>query len=187
MNWFDLIVLQDATEAMAAGASAEQAKIIRAWSTRYYTIVRDTPDIAEARKKLKELKAKRTPAEVEAYDFLGNVGTLNIDIVLENWCRQCLSLDPGEYLAKTKCPVLALFGEKDCQVPAGPNLEAAEEAFKKSGNKEAKAMILPGVNHLFQRCASGGTNEYSQIEETMSPEVLKLVGDWIEAHTKVKE
>jgi hypothetical protein len=187
MNWFDLIVLQDATEAMAAGASAEQAKLIEAWSTRYYTIVRDTPDLAEARKKLQELKAKRTPEELAAYGSIGNTGTLNIDIVLENWCRQCLRLDPGEYLARTKCPVLALFGEKDCQVPAGPNLEAAEKAFKKSGNKDAKAMSLPGVNHLFQRCGGGGTSEYSQIEETISPDVLKLVGDWIEAHTKAKQ
>jgi len=187
MNFFDLIVLQDGAEAMAAGASEKEAQVIRAWSTRYYTIARDTKDLAVARRKLEELKAARTPEERKAFKYLGDVGSLNIDTVLENWSRQCLLLDPGEYLAKVKCPVLALLGGKDCQVPAGPNLKAAEEAFRISGNKDAKAMELPGLNHLFQRCKTGGTSEYAQIEETISPEVLKLVGDWIEAHTKARQ
>ena len=184
MKWLDVIVLQDGALAVTEGASEKQAALIRAWSTRFYTVVRDTENLAEARAKLKELKEKRTQAEKEAFAFLPDVGTLDIDTVLEPNLRNCFKLDPGQYLAKVQCPILSLYGEKDCQVPAAPNLKAAEEVFKTSGNKNATAKVLPGINHCMMRCKTGALSEYAQIEETISPDVLKLVADWIAAHTK---
>ena len=38
---------------------------------------------------------------------------------------------------------------------------------------------LPGHNHLFQRAKTGLVNEYAAIEETISPEVLNLIRDWV--------
>jgi hypothetical protein len=38
---------------------------------------------------------------------------------------------------------------------------------------------LPGLNHLFQHCTTGLPSEYSSIEETFAPEVLKLIDEWI--------
>ena len=38
----------------------------------------------------------------------------------------CLKLDPAVALEKVKCPVLALNGEKDLQVPADVNLDAIQ-------------------------------------------------------------
>ena len=37
----------------------------------------------------------------------------------------------------------------------------------------------PGLNHLFQHCTTGLVAEYSQIEETISPEVLSDIANWI--------
>jgi hypothetical protein len=182
MKWFDLIVLQDGAEAIAAGATEKEAALIRAWSTRYYTIARDAKNLDEARKALEELKRNRTDEEVKAFKYLGDVGSLNIDNVLEPNLRNCLSLDPGQYLAKLKCPILVIFGEKDSQVPSKPNLIAAEDAFRVGGNKDATAIELPGVNHCMMRCKTGAPSEYAQIEETISPDALKLVGDWIKGH-----
>jgi hypothetical protein len=184
VNGYDLMVMQDGSEALAAGATEKQAALIRAWSARYYAVVRDTDDKAEARKKLQELKSARTPEEREAYKIIGDVGTLNIDTALDPGFREDLRFDPVVYLTKVKCPLLALAGEKDCQVPAEPNAKAFEEAFARGGNKDAKVVKLPGLNHLFQHCRTGSEEEYDKIEETISPDVLKLVGDWIEAHTK---
>jgi uncharacterized protein len=184
---FDIMVMQDGTEAMAAGASEEQAALIRAWSARYYAIVRDAVDLAEARKKLEALKAARTPEERQAYKFLGDVGSLNIDIALDKGFREDLKADYSQYLSKMKCPVLALFGQKDCQVPSAPDAKAAREAFTKGGNKDAKVMELPALNHMFQKCSTGATAEYATIEQTVSPDALKIMGDWIEAHTKKQQ
>jgi hypothetical protein len=38
---------------------------------------------------------------------------------------------------------------------------------------------MPGLNHLMQHCTTGLPNEYGEIEETMSPEVLALIGEWL--------
>ncbi len=38
---------------------------------------------------------------------------------------------------------------------------------------------MPGLNHLFQTAKTGAISEYAQIEETIAPEVLELIGKWI--------
>jgi len=43
---------------------------------------------------------------------------------------------------------------------------------------------LPGLNHLLQACKTGGITEYQQIEETINPAALEVVGEWIAKHTK---
>ena len=40
---------------------------------------------------------------------------------------------------------------------------------------------LEGLNHLFQHAGTGAVDEYARIDETLAPEVLELIGDWIEA------
>ena len=100
------------------------------------------------------------------------------------WFRLFLTYDPLPALEKVTCPILALNGSKDLQVPAEENIKGMKAAFKKSGNKRAKAMILPGLNHLFQKAQTGAPLEYAKIEETVNPEALKIMGDWIEETVK---
>jgi hypothetical protein len=75
--------------------------------------------------------------------------------------------------------VLALNGSKDLQVPSTENLAAIEKALKEGGNKNFKTMEMENLNHLFQTCETGAISEYAQIEETISPTVLKILRDWI--------
>jgi uncharacterized protein len=82
-------------------------------------------------------------------------------------------------LRKVRCPVLAVNGEKDLQVPPKENLAEIEKALKAAGNSDVKAIEFPGLNHLFQPCKTGSPSEYAQIEMTIAPEVLKVIGDWI--------
>jgi fermentation-respiration switch protein FrsA (DUF1100 family) len=95
------------------------------------------------------------------------------------WFRYFIMTDPVVFWKKVKCPVLALNGEKDLQVSANENLPAIEKALKSSGNKAVKTIKLPGLNHLFQHCKTGLPTEYGSIEETFSPEALKIISDWI--------
>jgi len=69
--------------------------------------------------------------------------------------------------------------KKDLQVAADENLRDIEKALKSSGNRSAKTVKLPGLNHLFQHCKTGLPAEYNTIEETFSPEALKIIADWI--------
>ena len=85
--------------------------------------------------------------------------------------------NPGADIVKTKCPVLALNGEKDIQVCAESNLRTIERLLPK--NKRNMCKVYPGLNHLFQHCQTGDINEYGKIEETISPEVLTDIANWI--------
>ena len=109
------------------------------------------------------------------------------DALLENqiqsastpWFRTLLAYDPNPVLKQVRCPVLALNGSKDIQVASAVNLAGIRQALEAGGNTRFKAVELPGLNHLFQNCATGAISEYGQIEETMAPEVLRLVSEWI--------
>ena len=95
------------------------------------------------------------------------------------WMQTFLKYDPQPVLEKIDCPVLALNGSKDLQVPATENLEAIRTAFSKSGNKNVTIKELPGLNHLFQHADTGLPSEYAEIEETFSPQTLQLIKGWI--------
>jgi pimeloyl-ACP methyl ester carboxylesterase len=95
------------------------------------------------------------------------------------WARFFFGFDPAVDLQKVHCPVLALIGDKDTQVPADVNLAAIGSALNKAGNKNSEIRKLPGLNHLFQTAQTGHPQEYGKIEETISPAVLQMVGDWI--------
>lgn len=100
------------------------------------------------------------------------------------WFRYYLTYDPGKVLKKVACPVLAINGKKDVQVPAQENLHAIKRALKAGGNKNYKVKLLPGLNHLLQNAQTGRISEYGRIEETMSPTALKTIADWILEQTK---
>lgn len=91
------------------------------------------------------------------------------------WFKTFLKLDAAQYLPHVKCPILALGGEKDVQVPANENLAMIKQLSK--GRADVRS--FPSLNHLFQHCTTGLPDEYPTIEETFSPEVLKLMADWI--------
>jgi len=102
-----------------------------------------------------------------------------IQMVLSPWFRDFLAYDPKEALRKVKCPVLALNGEKDLQVPPKENLSAITQALRDGGNDNFETIEIPNLNHLFQTASTGSLTEYAQIEETISPKALKIIGDWL--------
>ncbi len=100
------------------------------------------------------------------------------------WFRSFLDFDPQTYLRQLKCPVLALIGSRDLQVPASENLPLIRTALQQAGNHDFQVTELPNLNHLFQSATTGLPNEYAQIAETIAPAALQLIGDWITAHTR---
>jgi len=99
------------------------------------------------------------------------------------WLRFFATYDPAPALAKVRCPVLAIAGERDLQVLPGQNAPAIDKALKQGGNKDATVARLPGLNHLLQTARTGLPAEYAQIEETMAPAALDAITDWITART----
>ena len=102
-----------------------------------------------------------------------------ISILLSPWFKTFVKYDPQNELEKLKCYVLAINGEKDLQVTPKVNLGAIKQALQKGGNSKYLIKEFKGLNHLFQTAKTGLPGEYSQIEETFSPKVLKFITDWI--------
>lgn len=90
------------------------------------------------------------------------------------WMRTFVKLDNSSYLCRLKCPVIAINGDKDCQV-LPVNLQAISSATR----GRAATHLMPGLNHLMQHCQTGSPSEYMLIEETMAPEVMELIVSFI--------
>ena len=95
------------------------------------------------------------------------------------WYRYFITFDPRPVLKNVKVPVLALNGEHDLQAAWKENLDLIAAGLKTGGNEDVTIKAFPRLNHLFQTSDTGLLSEYSQIEETISAEVLKTVSDWI--------
>ena len=109
-----------------------------------------------------------------------------MNITASEWNRFFIMYDPAEAFEKVTCPVLALNGEYDIQVLPQDNLAAIEEALKKAKNTDYTTMVIPKANHLFQIVESGGPKPYSKLvkeyattEQTITPEVLEIMTEWI--------
>ena len=105
-------------------------------------------------------------------------------IITNTWFNYFLRFDPQPYLRNISCKVLALDGSRDIQVPAVPDLQGIKESLLKSKSKSYEIKELPGLNHLFQNCNTCTVNEYAVLTETMSPEALRIIGEWLDAKVK---
>jgi hypothetical protein len=118
---------------------------------------------------------------------------LYLDMTVSEWNKFFTDYNPAEAWQKVTCPVLAINGAYDQQVQAGKNLAAIEQALKMAGNKDFKTIIIPKANHLFQiiesgKAKSGGSmvKAYLESEQTIAPEVMKIIGDWILLQYQIK-
>jgi uncharacterized protein len=95
------------------------------------------------------------------------------------WFKFFLDYDPAPVLSSLNVPVLALFGEKDLQVPAKANRQALEEAFAVGGHVTPRVEVIPGANHLYQSAVTGEVSEYATLEKKFVPGFLELVSGWV--------
>lgn len=119
---------------------------------------------------LKELSLE-TPQQQKTY-------ATNMSAISGPWYKYFLSYDPAPVLKKVNAKVLVMNGDKDIQVLSKSNLAGMEAALKKT-RSSYEIHEIPGVNHLFQNCTTCTVYEYGELDETISPKVLELIGDWL--------
>jgi fermentation-respiration switch protein FrsA (DUF1100 family) len=175
-----VLYLQGWQELEAEGQSKEIVDQERAIQEGFFSAVKEESDKAKLAKRLGEVaeKAGKKMSAAEVDGIAEQIGS--------PWFRYFLAFDPVPVLRKVRCPVLALYGEKDTQVPAKANAPMLEAAFKAGGNTDSSVRVLPGLNHLFQTCQTGAVTEYSQIEETFAPAALEQIAEWIQKHATTK-
>jgi fermentation-respiration switch protein FrsA (DUF1100 family) len=99
------------------------------------------------------------------------------------WFRFFVDYDPTDALRRVTVPVLALFGEKDLQVPPALNREPMVQALEAAGNKDYTIRVLPEANHLFLASETGSPLEYAFLEKVFVPGFLNTLSSWIRQHT----
>ena len=52
-------------------------------------------------------------------------------------------------------------------------------ALAEAGNTDVTTRSMPGLNHMLQHATTGGISEYGEIDETISPEVLEIIYEWV--------
>jgi uncharacterized protein len=105
-------------------------------------------------------------------------------VLVGNWWKFFITYDSDTDYHKLTCPVLALGGDKDIQVNNAVDLETMDSLVSRAERSRLETHLLPGLNHLFQHCHTCTVDEYAKLEETFSPEALKLMGDWLDAHVR---
>jgi len=178
----DLLLLQKELIERASGVSEEEIKKGQESNKTLFAMVSKSADSDKLtidvtsyfREQLKADPSSK-PAAMSEEDFLA----METKQVTSPWMQYFIKYDPSVILKDVKCPVLALNGSKDLQVPSKVNLAAIKAGLEKGGNKNVSIKELPGLNHLFQECSTGSPDEYRKIEQTFSPVALKEVSDWI--------
>jgi len=175
----DTLLLQSEVLLRMSGASDGEVQRTLDFDKQSYALVRQESDPAKLATKLKDLvetnnmSVSAPPAALQT----------QIQMLVSPWFRYFLDYDPVPALQKTNCPVLALSGEKDLQVPPKENLSKIQKALQDGGNTDFHTAELHDLNHLFQHCPTGLPTEYGTIQQTMAPEALDSISDWVLKHT----
>jgi len=167
----------EAASGRALGQSEATIAAKRKLQERIFAVIKTENDPAAAEREVRRILREMDPGLPEA--------RLDAAVArfLSPWVRFSLTHDPAATLRKVKCPVLALFGEKDVQVPPAGNVEAIDRALRGAEHQNYAIAVLPSLNHFFQTCRTGSPTEYGRIEETFAPAALKRITDWLLDHT----
>ena len=183
-----ILILQSDLIQKAGGTSEEEIqKSLKIQREIYSMIIKSEDDNTlkdQLRGKFNDEFSKMTEEEKAQLGDPEVYLNMQIKTLTSPWFKFFLKYNPQPTIEKVKCPVLAIDGENDLQVPPKQNLSAIESALKKGGNKNFETKMLPGVNHLFQTSTTGAVSEYGTIEETISPLALETMLNWMKKITK---
>jgi hypothetical protein len=172
----DAMLAQDRLYARDHGAGPAETDRLMVYVRAFYTTVLAQPEAGPRVAALKALFAGLPPEDkalVEKREM--NQGTLSLEWAAKPFLRAFLQSDaPADWRA-VRCPVLALNGSLDHQVPQDPNLVGILAALKAGGNPHVESAVLPSLNHLFQTARTGSDEEYAAIDETLAPVALQRI------------
>lgn len=167
----DILVEQQRRLATAAGLSPAQVDGGNALQRALMdAIARNKDDAAAA--------ARETEAILVAAGQPQAQAQAAIRPLVSPWYRWFVAHDPAPVLASVRVPLLAIYGGRDLQVPADQNAPVLARVMP-----SAQIVVLPELNHLMQTAETGAPAEYGTIEETIAPDTLKTVVDWVVARS----
>ncbi|MCK4592945.1 alpha/beta hydrolase, partial [bacterium] len=128
---------------------------------------------------LDDLSEEERAAITDVDAYVEQMVKIQFAAVESPWYRFFLDYDPAVDLEKITCPLLAVWGEFDLQVPAEENRARMEEVLTETGHPDYTLEIVPHANHLFQETETGAFSEYAELPKEFVPGFLDLISDWL--------
>lgn len=175
----EMLLLQDRAWAKDHGANPAEVERLMVYVRSYYEAIMTTAEVQPRLEALKELYERLSPEEkilVEKHKM--NEGTLSMSWATKPFLRATLLSNPQVAWRQVRCPVLALGGSLDHQVPAKENLAGIITALNEGGNNRVESAELLSLNHLFQTAKTGTDDEYKKIAETFSPVAMHRIAQF---------
>jgi len=177
---------QSALISRSSGATEEQIAHERRMNEAVFEVLKRPLDPEAARMQILSILTSHLstwPDEpIEDNDLAAHTNVM-ADTVMTPVFRAFLNCEPASHFRHVRCPVLALYGELDIQVPPVAHIPVLRDALSSAGNPDVTVEECAGLNHLFQTATTGAISEYEVIEETMAPSVLERISDWIRSRT----
>jgi pimeloyl-ACP methyl ester carboxylesterase len=168
--------LQEVLTGRDEGADATYEAVVRA----YYVKVEAAATIDDDALRLAQMQALSTAWNAEFPEGSPNRNAAMDSLlahpkfIASRWFQTMFRLDVADAIRRGTIPILFLNGSTDHQVVAAPNLDAAQRALGRETTLR-RTQLLPNLNHLFQESASGSSEEYDKISQTMSPDAMRAV------------
>jgi pimeloyl-ACP methyl ester carboxylesterase len=96
------------------------------------------------------------------------------------WFQYYLNYDPARDLKNVNCPVLAVYGENDTQVPPKPNIQKLNKIKQKNNEAAISIETIDYANHLFQKSETGSPTEYQTAPKEFVNGFPKTIINWID-------
>jgi uncharacterized protein len=180
VSWKDLLATQGALFMRTDGVSEEIIDHNRKLLSQLFTIEETEKNPEQRlRETITSSRNALTPEQRQVLEFY--YGSIEDQVKFWNakWFRYYFTYDQVATLKQLKIPLLALYGSLDTFVPSEPNRAAMIKALQEVNHQDYTVVELPMLNHLLQTCRTGSIKEIAALDETASPEALKMMADWI--------
>jgi alpha/beta superfamily hydrolase len=178
-NFGDIHIKQISDRLRSQNIPEENIELEAEWRRKLNEIVREPTDSVIAAEKMWSAYNLLPEEDIKTMNWPEGRMNHMVSQLLSPWWRYSISLDVISLYMDLNVPALLLFGSKDVQLNASTNMPLIEEAVNVNKKTNINIQLIDGVNHLFQTAGTGSEYEYIQIEETISPGVLKLLSEWI--------
>ncbi|WP_080846244.1 alpha/beta hydrolase [Cytobacillus gottheilii] len=135
-----------------------------------------------------EQKARKQNEKIINKILMSDKAVMRVQGVRTNakWLRETFSYNVCDYLKEVTCPVLAITGDKDIQVPP----EHAE-VIANMVKGDSEWYIIPNMNHILRKFEGthtilGAMKEYkSQLHQPIDQELFNRLEDWLSRYQHV--
>ena len=173
------LVYQTGTRLKNMGVDENTSREIIETVNSLLAIAKSESDIATAKTKMETVIEQKNQSATEDYkkttQKLGDPNRL-IHGFLDPKFIYRLHNDPKDTFKKIRIPVLVLYGDGDGSVDLNTNLPLIRKSFDST---EYEVKIYPGLGHLFMNDKGVPMEKLHDIDETIAPQVLSTISDWI--------